>query len=288
MRVDKGEPGNDRAGRMRAARPLLAAATALRFLTALPLSGASHGGEGELAAAVAWFPLAGAVLGGALVATDWACGRAFPRVSHFLSAVLVLAVYALFTGGLHHDGLMDAADAFWGRRSREERLRIMKDSRVGALGVTALVLVLLVELAALYALPSRLDGAGGRFRWAVLLSFPLAGRWVMSYLCVRFPYAREEGTGAAMVGKSRAAHLAWASALALAVLAAAFALLVRIPIMVPVIALFSLALAELMGGYFHSSLGGVTGDVIGATGFLCEACVLLLCASRVPLLLKGG
>ena len=104
MRVDKSEPGNHRAGRMRAARPLLAAATALRFLTALPLPGASHGGGGELAAAVAWFPLAGAVLGGALVATDWACGRAFPRVSHFLSAALVLAVYALLTGGLHLDG----------------------------------------------------------------------------------------------------------------------------------------------------------------------------------------
>lgn len=264
------------------------AASAFRFLTAVPLPPGRDVSERELASAVAWFPLAGAALGGALVAVDWACGRAFPRISHFLSAALVLAAYALLTGGLHHDGLMDTADAFWGRRAREERLRIMKDSRAGALGVTALVLVLLAELAALYALPVRLDGAVGRYRWAVLLSFPVAGRWAMSYLCVRFPYAKEEGTGAAMVGKSRVVYLAWASALALAALGGCFVFLADIPMMIPVIALFTLAVAELLGGYFHRSLGGVTGDVIGAAGFLCETGLLLLCASRVPLLLVGS
>lgn len=288
MRTDGGEPGNDGIKEVRGALRPRSAAAAFRFLTAVPLPWGRGGNGEELAPAVAWFPLVGAALGGALVAVDWACGRAFPRVSHFLSAALVLAVYALLTGGLHHDGLMDTADAFWGRRSREERLRIMKDSRAGALGVTALVLVLLAELAAVYALPARLEGAAGRFRWAVLLSFPAAGRWAMSYLCVRFPYAREEGTGAAMVGTSRGAHLAWASTLALATLAASFALLVRIPMMIPMLALFSLAFAELLGGYFHRLLGGITGDVIGAAGFLCEAGMLLLCASRVPLLLAGG
>jgi len=270
------------------ARALRSAAAAFRFLTAVPLPAGRRGMGEDLRGAVSWFPLVGALLGGALVAVDWACGRVFPRVSHFLSAALALCAYALLTGGLHHDGLMDAADAFWGRRTREERLRILKDSRAGALGVTALALVLLVELAALYALPAHLEGAAGRFRWAVLLCFPVAGRWAMSYLCVRFPYAREEGTGAAMVKGSRAGRLATASALALAVTALSFTLLARIPMLVPVLAAFTLALAESLGAYFSRSLGGVTGDVIGATGFLCEALLLLLCASRVPVLLAGG
>jgi len=260
---------------------------AFRFLTAVPLPARRVDDKGGLEAAVAWFPLVGAVLGGLLVLTDWACGRAFPRVSHFLSAAMILAVYALFTGGLHHDGLMDTADAFWGHRTREQRLTIMKDSRAGALGVTAMALFLLVELAAIYALPTQLAGSSGRFRLAVLLAFPVLGRWVMSYLCVRFPYAREAGTGAAMVGRSRARHFFVASLFAAAVLTACFIFLVRVPLLLAVLPAAALAFAEMAGGFFSRSLGGVTGDVIGATGMLCEALVLLILASRIPELLVG-
>lgn len=261
---------------------------AFRFLTAVPLPSAGKGSDDQLASSVAWFPLVGGALGGLLVAVDWVSGRAFPHLSPFLSSALVLPAYALFTGGLHHDGLLDTADAFWGRKSREERLRIMKDSRAGALGVTALALFLLVELAALYALPARLAGTSGRLRWAALFSFPVLGRWSMSYLCLRFPYARVEGTGAAMAGKARPRHFLVSTFLALAALAFSFARLVAIPMLIPVLILYTLALAELLGGYFSRSLGGVTGDVIGATGMLCEAFVLLLLVSRVPRLLLGG
>jgi adenosylcobinamide-GDP ribazoletransferase len=260
---------------------------AFRFLSAVPLPARRAGDAGGLAAAVACFPLVGGVLGGLLVLTDWACARAFPRVSHFLSAALILAVYALFTGGLHHDGLMDTADAFWGRRTREQRLMIMKDSRAGALGVTALALFLLVELAAIYALPTHLAGSSGRFRWAGLLAFPVVGRWVMAYLCVRFPYAREEGTGAVMVGGSRARHVLIATLLAAAFLTGCFVFLVSIPLLLAVLPVAALAFAEVAGGFFSRSLGGVTGDVIGATGMLCEALVLLILASRIPELLAG-
>ena len=254
---------------------------AFRFLSAVPLP-ARRAGSDDLAAAVAYFPLVGGVLGGLLVLTDWACGRAFPRVSHFLSAALVLAVYALFTGGLHHDGLMDTADAFWGHRPREQRLRIMKGSRAGALGVTAICLFLLVELAAIYALPAQLAGSSGRFRWAALLAFPVMGRWVMSYMCVRFPYARDEGTGAAMVEKSRARQFLLATLLAGAALAGCFVFVARVPLLIAVLPVAALAFAEMAGGFFSRSLGGVTGDVIGATGMLAEALVLLILASRLP------
>lgn len=258
---------------------------AFRFLTALPLPPRRKGGD--LAASVAYFPLVGAFLGGVLVLVDWACGHIFPRVSHFLSAALALAAYALFTGGLHHDGLTDVADAFWGRRSREERLRIMKDAGAGALGVTALALFLLVEMAAIYALPARVAASPGRLRWAALLSFPVLGRWVMSYLCVRFPYAREEGTGAALIAGARPAAFAAASAIALAALAACFVFVARIPLLLAVLPLSALACAEMAGSYFQRALGGVTGDCVGAAGMFCEALSLLLLASRVPELLAG-
>jgi cobalamin 5'-phosphate synthase/cobalamin synthase len=260
---------------------------AFRFLSAVPLPARRGGDDAGLANAVAFFPLVGGALGGLLVLTDWACGRAFPRVSHFLSAALILAVYALFTGGLHHDGLMDSADAFWGHRPREQRLRIMKDSRAGALGVAAIALFLLVELAAIYALPAQLAGSSGRFRWAALLAFPVLGRWAMAYMCVRFPYARAEGTGAAMVGGSRARHFALATFFAAAILAACFVFLTRVPLLIAVLPAAVLALAEMAGGFFSRSLGGVTGDVIGATGMLTEALALLILASRIPELLLG-
>ena len=260
---------------------------AFRFLSAVPLPARRAGDGGDLAAAVAYFPLVGAVLGGLLVLTDWACARAFSHVSHFLSAALVLAVYALFTGGLHHDGFMDTADAFWGHRSRQQRLLIMKDSRAGALGVTAMALLLLVEMAALYALPAHLAGSSGRFRWAALLAFPVLGRWAMSYMCVRFPYPREEGTGAAMVGESRGRHLALASLFALAILGGCFVFLARVPLLIAVLPAAVLAFAEMAGSFFSRSLGGVTGDVIGATGMLSEAMILLILASRIPELLVG-
>jgi adenosylcobinamide-GDP ribazoletransferase len=260
---------------------------AFRFLSAVPMPARHAGDDAGLATAVSFFPLVGGVLGGILILTDWACGKAFPRVSHFLSAALILAVYALFTGGLHHDGLMDTADAFWGHRPREQRLRIMKDSRAGALGVTAIALFLLVELAAIYALPTQLAGSSGRFRWAALLAFPVLGRWVMAYLCVRFPYARAEGTGAAMVEGSRALHFALATLFAGSILAACFVFVVRAPLLIAVLPVAVLAFAEMAGGFFSRSLGGVTGDIIGATGMFAEALALLILASRIPELLMG-
>ncbi len=256
---------------------------AFRFLTALPLPPRRK--DGGLAASVAYFPLVGVFLGGSLALADWACARAFPRVSHFLSAALGLAVYALLTGGLHHDGLVDVADAFWGRRSREERLRIMKDARSGALGVTALALFLLVELAALYALPARVAASPGYLRRAALLVFPVLGRWVMCYLCVRFPYARAEGTGAAFIAGASYTALGAASAVTLAVLAGCFVFVIRAPLLAAVLSLSALAFAELAGSYFNRALGGVTGDCVGAAGMLYEALALLLLASRVPELL---
>ncbi len=257
---------------------------AFRFLSAVPLPAGREGKPDELARSVAYFPLVGAAVGGLLILTDWVCREVFPRAPHLIAAALMLGVYALFTGGLHYDGLMDTADAFWGHHGRDERLRIMKDSRVGAMGVCALVLVLLAELACLYAIPSHLNASLGKFRWAVLLSFPVLGRWIMSYMCFRFPYAREAGTGAAFTAIPPL-RFAFSTLLAAAALAGAFVFMVRDPILLAVLLVAPLAFAELAGALFTRSIGGVTGDVIGAVGMLSELLVLLMLASRIPELL---
>jgi adenosylcobinamide-GDP ribazoletransferase len=259
---------------------------AFRFLSAVPLPERREEGGRGLRDSIAFFPLVGAVLGGLLVLTDWVCGHAFPENPRLVSAALVLAVYALFTGALHHDGLMDAADAFWGRHPGEDRLRIMKDSRVGAMGVTALALVLLAELACLYSVPVHAAGSPGTFRWAVLLSFPIIGRWVMSYLCFRFPYARRSGTAAAFALPGPGAF-ALSTLVAVAGLFGAFVFMFREPLLIVVLLVVPLAFGEMMGALSTRSLGGVTGDVIGAVGFLSELLVLLILASRLPETLSG-
>ncbi len=258
---------------------------AFRFLSVIPLPGGSEEGGHDLTPAVAWFPLVGCALGGLLVLTDWACRKAFGGGSGLLAAALVLAVYAIFSGGLHHDGLIDVADAFLSSRPADERLRIMKDPYVGAMGITVLVLFLLVEFSAIYSLETGAPWCSGEFRMAALFAFPVLGRWVMSYLCVRFPYARRTGTAARMVEGSRGRHLAIATLITLVALAVSFLLLARVALLIAVLFVFALAFAEISGRLFTRSLGGITGDVIGATAMTTECLVLLIMASRLPELL---
>lgn len=91
-----------------------------------------------------------------------------------------------------------------------------------------------------------------------------------------------------MVRYARPSYLVISTSLTLAILLFSYGWLVSIPLLIPPLILLSLVMAELLGRYFSRSLGGVTGDVIGATGMLCEAFILLFLASRVPEFLLGG
>ena len=115
------------------------------LLTRLPLP--NHQGTGARSA-WAW-PLVGAVLGafGAALSS----GALWLGVTPGVTAVLVLALGAMLTGGLHEDGLSDTADGLYGGWTKARRLEIMKDSRVGSYGVLALVLVTLARWAGLTA-----------------------------------------------------------------------------------------------------------------------------------------
>ena len=71
-----------------------------------------------------------------------------------LAAILALGVSVMMTGGLHEDGLADCADGFGGGQTKDQKLAIMKDSRVGSYGVLALVLVIAAHAMALANLPA--------------------------------------------------------------------------------------------------------------------------------------
>jgi adenosylcobinamide-GDP ribazoletransferase len=123
---------------------------ALQFLTRLPVP-RWVGHEPEwLNQSARHFPLVGALVGAAGATVLWGAGTVFPPA---VAVGLSMAATLVLTGAFHEDGLADTFDALGGAVSRERALAIMKDSRIGSYGATALVIVLGLKAAALAAMP---------------------------------------------------------------------------------------------------------------------------------------
>jgi len=184
-------------------------------------------------------------------------------VSLLLDGVLLVAVLALLTRGLHLDGFMDACDALAGGHNRERRLEILRDPHVGAFGVVAVVLLLLSKVSALAALP------GESRLWTIVL-VPCLARWAILVVMYRFPYVRQQGLGTPFLRGGGRRNLIAGSAVAL---------LATVILTGPVGLLLALAaglVAWAVGAWARRRIGGVTGDVYGAACETSEAVVLAL------------
>jgi adenosylcobinamide-GDP ribazoletransferase len=240
---------------MEALRP---AAAAVAFLTRVPIGRRLRIEAGDVARGAWLFPLVGGAVGGA---AGLVADLAVDRLPALAAGVLAVGVAALLTGALHLDALADAADAL-GARDREHALAIMRDHAIGAFGATALAVVCVLDAALLGALAESGDAA------LVGLAAGAAGRAAMLPLAFSLPYARPGegqgrllggiGTPTVVVGIALAAMLALPAGWAGLVGAAAAALVALV-----------LALAA------RRALGGVTGDVLGATAKLAETAALL-------------
>ncbi len=239
--------------------------TAIGFLTAVPAGAQGEFREGDFGRASAWFPAVGLLIGLALAGVDW-CGRAVWDA--YVAAALVTAAAVVVTGGLHIDGLMDTADALFSGQTRERMLEIMRDARSGALGVAAGVCVLLAKFAAYGHL-------AGVEHWRVIAAAPVVGRLGMVVAVAAFPYAREAGTGARFAAEVGWRHMVVAMAVCAAVCVGLLGW--------TGLSLFGLGagLAVGLGAYASRKLGGVTGDVYGATNEVVEVGALLVGAALV-------
>ncbi|MEV0730078.1 adenosylcobinamide-GDP ribazoletransferase [Polymorphospora sp. NPDC050346] len=205
-----------------------------------------------MAVAPAVGALLGVVLGGALVGLSAAAAPAL------LAGAVVVALGALLTRGLHLDGLADTVDGLGSYRDRAGALEIMKKPDVGPFGVAALVLVLLVQAAALAELAGRSPGAA----LAAVVVATATGRLAVTWACRRgVPAARPDGMGALVAGTVGRPALAVATA---AVVLAAVAAVPGRPWQGPAAVLAALAVAVLLVAHAVRRLGGVTGDVLGA------------------------
>ena len=242
--------------------------TAIRTLTCLDVPGRDAAG---IADGLSFFPAAGFIIGAIVAAAvagfhalfDWELG----------AGVLGATLCVLLTRALHTDGLADSIDGLLGGRTRERKLEIMKDTHVGAFGVTAIALSLLLKTAAL----ARLAGSGWQWWW-IPVPF-IVSRAVLVKLAVVLPYARSEGgTGAVFVNNASRRHL-------VAALLSGLILCFALAGIGGVIAMLAAQLfAMFLAGRLNRALGGVTGDLLGMANELVETGLLLAIAALSPYL----
>ncbi|MGQ9549196.1 MAG: adenosylcobinamide-GDP ribazoletransferase [Roseiflexus sp.] len=232
---------------------------ALRFLTILPVPGLPPMTEEAIPRSIRYFPIAGLVIGILLAAVGWGAGMLWNEP---VRAVVLVIAWGVVTAGMHLDGLSDTFDGVMSWRSRERKLEIMRDSRIGVMGALALAAVLGLKTAFL-------AGAGDAWLTAVVLA-PMIGRWADVYSIVRFPSAREGGLGRTFRSYLRPGDFIGATVVTLA------------PALVVggVGGLIALALVwmvtHLLGRWWTRDLGGLTGDTYGA---LCEIAEVITLAT---------
>lgn len=231
---------------------------ALRFLTPLPVPGAWAGGERELARGAYFFPVVGLLIGGVVAAACFGLDQVLPPLP--ASAILVCVLIAA-SRALHMDGLADTADGLFSSRPRDQILAIMRDSRTGAMGVVAVVCVVLTKVALFAAVAP--EGA----RWKIALLMPLAGRCALVVNMALFRYAREGGGLATVFVPGRTGR--WLLGVwALVVLFAGGWLVAGTEGLVAAAASAGAGLA--VGLYVWRRIGGYTGDTLGATSEFVE------------------
>jgi adenosylcobinamide-GDP ribazoletransferase len=236
---------------------------AISFLTILPVIDQRPMSEDTVAASFAWFPIVGLLIGLALVGEDWLLAHVFAQV---IRSVLIVISLTVVTGAVHLDGLADTADALGAGRDRDRALDILRDSRVGTFGASAIFFDLTLKILALSTL------AGTR-RYAALIIAPTLARFAMVMVGVGIPYLRESGAGTAFLNSQSPG---WRRRLAIVFLIIDCAILLSPFRTVGVLAVsVALLIAFLMHLFYRRWLGGVTGDLIGACGEVIEIAVLL-------------
>jgi adenosylcobinamide-GDP ribazoletransferase len=213
-------------------------------------------------------PLAGLVLGllPALVLTS-ALGLG---LGPWLAAALSVAAMTLSTGAFHEDGLADTADSFGGA-TRERRLEIMRDSRIGSYGAAALVLAFALRIGALAALVTRVDPSAA---FTAVLITALLSRTAGLMPLVLLPPARLDGASHA-VGQPTRETFWWAVALS-AALAVALGAISGLPaagtgLMLVLSGLSGWGLTWLSARHIQ----GQTGDIAGAAQQVAEIAALI-------------
>jgi adenosylcobinamide-GDP ribazoletransferase len=230
----------------------------IQFLTRIPLQCPGGLNTVDLRKALSCFPLTGYIIGGLLFCAWYLLQPFFPFNTLVLAALIVTAE-TIITGAFHLDGLADTFDAlFSSGTSVERKLEIMKDSRIGVMGATALIIALLLKTVLI-------DEVLNRHHPAALLIYPALGRWAQVLFFYASPYLRADGIGNTFARSADQGVLVRASLWLLPCLLFPSFYLVFIIV---------LAILLLYRRHIHRVLGGITGDVLGSAAIIAELGVL--------------
>jgi len=235
--------------------------SALSFLTIFPLGkfvGKLNG------TSILYFPLVGIFVGGLLAGVDW-LGSQF--LFDELRALLDVAFLVFVTGGLHLDGLADTMDALYFHHDREKALEIMKDPRVGVMGVLALLFCLVFKYTGLLAL--EFENC-----WIWLITAPALARSAQVAGLVFMSDARETGgVGQVLYQKGKYQYLIFC------LIPLALPFWISIPVGITVGVVFVILNFSLFT-FFRHRLGGMTGDTFGALTEIMES-IFLVCGGLI-------
>lgn len=207
-------------------------------------------------AKAAWaYPIAGLIVG--FLVGIVGIGASLLGVPAQLAAALGLAVGIIVTGAMHEDGLADTADGLWGGWDPEGRLKIMKDSYIGAYGVIAIVLSLLIRW---MILTNLIDADGGLW---MIIAIAALSRTAMVVLMTWLPNARTGGLSRAVGRPDKM------TAVIAAAIGGGFAIISLCGTIIIVAGITVLATLG-CGIIARAKIGGQTGDILGATQQICE------------------
>ncbi|MDP3791985.1 MAG: adenosylcobinamide-GDP ribazoletransferase [Candidatus Omnitrophota bacterium] len=233
---------------------------ALQFLTILPVSIKGKIEDGDFGRSLVYFPVIGLLLGTLLAGIAF-ISTSFPPL---VGSALILIVWVVITGAIHLDGFADTCDGFYGKRSKEDILKIMRDSRIGTMGAAGIALLLLFKFAIIASIhPEDL--------WKILLAAAVSARWLQAFACSVSKYARDEGKAKYFVKYAKRADI---------FAGAVFTLILNWFLMgikgIVLTALLSVTIF-LFIQYAKRKIGGMTGDTIGAANEIAEVSALLFC-----------
>ncbi len=234
-------------------KPFRKIAGAFKFLTLLPFPF-----EEELGGSSAYFPLAGWFIG-VFLYLIWTVMAPLPL---FIQAFLIIFIWELLSRGLHIDALADVADAFMAGGERERILEIMEDSKVGAFGIFAIVLLILGKF-------SVISSNNWEITRAALVCAPVLSRYFLTLSAFLFKSAKEKGLGNLIISSTGIKEVLIATLIGYL---PAFVIFERAAIYsaIAFIVPFSLLL------YSRWKLGGLSGDVLGAALEITELVTLIV------------
>ncbi|UCB49349.1 MAG: adenosylcobinamide-GDP ribazoletransferase [Deltaproteobacteria bacterium] len=237
--------------------------SAFQFLTILPLGKPRTLDASKITPC---FPLVGLGIGLILMLADYLFSKLWPLSVISLLDILLLAI---LSGGLHLDGLGDTADGFFSHKSPERALAIMRDSRIGVMGLLAILFVLAIKWTSLQGVAEH--------RGLYLIIIPAYSRGSMMFGIKFLSYGRPEGG----VGTDFFSRKPSTFALASIFLPPLISLWLGYPA-IWLNALFIL-MTTLILLYFKRRLGCITGDMLGAMAEVEEACLFLVASASLPI-----